>query len=57
MCGSIETIQGVVAVRYKNNDGKVDFEIKIPENTKAIFHYKNKEIALTQGDNKFEIIL
>ena len=57
MSGSIETIQGVVAVNYKNNDGKVHFEITIPENTKAIFRYKNEEIALTQGENKFIIEL
>ena len=57
MSGSIETIQGVVAVSYKNNDEKVNFEITIPQNTKAVFRYKNKEITLTQGDNKFEMSL
>ena len=57
MSGSIETVQGVVAVSYENKDGNVIFKITIPENTKAVFRYKNKEIALTQGENKFEISL
>lgn len=57
MSGSIETVQGSVSVSYKNNDGKVSFEITIPENTKAIFRYKNKGIALIQGVNEFEIAL
>ncbi len=57
MSGSIETVQGTVAVSYKNNNGKLNFEITIPENTKAIFRYKNEEIALAQGENKIEIEL
>ncbi len=57
MSGSIETVQGTVAVCYKNNNEKVIFEITTPENTNAIFRYKNKEFALTQGKNKFEIEL
>ncbi len=55
--GSITTPNGIVAVSYKNNDGKESFEITIPENTKAVFRYKNKEIALTQGGNNFTIDL
>ncbi len=57
MSGSIETVQGIVAVSYKNNDGKASFEITIPENTKSVFKYKNEEIALTQGKNNFIIAL
>ena len=57
MSGSIEILQGTVAVSYNNNNGKVNFEITIPENTKAVFNYKNEEIALTQGTNNFEIDL
>lgn len=57
MSGSIETVQGTVAVSYKNDKDKVSFEITIPENTKAVFRYKNKKIALTQGENKFETVL
>ena len=57
MSGSIETVQGTVAVSYQNNNGKVTFEITIPENTNAFFRYKNKGIALIQGVNEFEIAL
>ncbi len=57
MSGSITTPNGIVAVSYNNIDGKVSFKIAIPENTKAFFRYKNKEIALTQGENNFEISL
>lgn len=57
MSGSIETTQGTVAVSYINNDEKVNFTVTIPENTKATFRYKNKELALTQGENKFETAL
>ena len=54
MAGSIETVQGTVAVRYLNDGEKVKFEITVPKNTKAIFRYKNKELILTHGENKFE---
>lgn len=57
MSGSIETIQGTVAVSYKINNEKVNFEITIPENTKSVFRYKNKKFALTQGENNFTIDL
>ena len=57
MSGSIETTQGTVAVSYINNDEKVNFTVTIPENTKATFRYKNKKLALTQGENKFETAL
>ncbi len=57
MSGSIETVQGTVAVSYINDGENVHFEIAIPQNTKAIFRYKNEELALTHGVNKFEIEL
>jgi len=57
MSGSITIPNGIVAVSYKNNDGKANFEIIIPENTHAIFKYKNQEIVLTQGKNNFTIDL
>ena len=57
MSGSIETVQGIVALSYKNNGEKASFTVTIPENTKATFRYKNKELALTQGENKFETAL
>ncbi len=57
MSGSIETVQGIVAVAYENKDNKAEFKITIPENTKAIFRYNNEEIALTQGENNFTIAL
>ena len=55
MSGSIETVQGVVAVSYKNNDGKVDFEITIPESTRAVFRYKGTDTPLSHGENKLSV--
>ncbi len=57
MSGSIKTPQGIVAVSYENKDGNVSFKVTIPENTKAIFRYKNEEFPLCQGENQFEISL
>lgn len=57
MSGSVETVQGVMAISYKNNDGKVSFEITIPENTKAVFRYNGNDTLLSQGENKLEINL
>ncbi len=55
MCGSITTPQGVVGVSYINKNGKTDFTITIPENTQALFRYKNKEYTLSQGENLFSL--
>ncbi len=57
MSGSIATPNGNVVSNYINKDGIVSFIIKIPDNTKAVFKHKDKEIPLTQGVNEFEIVL
>ncbi len=57
MSGSITTPQGVVAVSYENNSEKINFKITIPQKTKAVFRCKNKDTALVQGENIFEIAL
>ncbi len=57
MSGSITTPNGIVRITYINDDGNVYFAITIPENTEAVFKYKDKEIALTRGTNEFEITL
>jgi len=41
-------------VCYTNDGESLHFKITIPENTKAIFKYKNKELALTRGENSFK---
>lgn len=57
MSGSITTPQGIVEVKYERNSGNISFEITIPDNTNAIFRYKNKEYALSRGKNKFELAI
>ncbi len=57
MRGSMKTPAGIVSVSYENNSGKVNFKISIPEGIKAVFRYADKEIELSQGENKTEIIL
>ena len=54
MRGSIKTVQGVVSVSYQNNKGKVNFEITIPQGTRAVFRYNNEDFPLCHGTNKFE---
>lgn len=52
MSGSLRTLHGDVAVNYENNSGKVKFRISIPEGTKAVFRFGDKEYALSQGENE-----
>ena len=48
---------GTVSVSYKNTDGKVRFEVSIPDGVDASFLFKNKELTLPQGKNEFVIEL
>ena len=57
MSGSMKTPAGDVTVSYKNKSGNIIFEISIPRNTTAKFLYKDKEISLSQGTNRFETAL
>ncbi len=57
MSGSMKTPQGKVAVNYENDSGKIKFGISIPNGTKAVFRFGDKEIELSQGENEFEIVL
>jgi hypothetical protein len=40
-----------------SESGNIIFEISIPRNTTAKFLYKDKEITLSQGTNRFETAL
>ena len=51
MEGSIETPSGKCAVSYRHETDGVHFTITVPEETKAIFRYKDREIELTLGEN------
>lgn len=55
MSGSMETPNGVVAVKYEKADEKINFTINIPENTEAVFNGLDREIKLSAGENVFEI--
>ncbi len=57
MSGSMKTPAGVVAVSYENNSGKVKFNISIPYGVKAVFRFVDKELDLSQGENKFEFAM
>lgn len=57
MSGSLRTPQGDVAVSYENNSGKVKFNILIPDGTKAVFRFADKEYELLQGKNELEIVI
>ncbi len=57
MKGSMKTPAGNVAVSYENNSGKVKFSISIPEGTKAVFRFGDKDFELSQGENGFEIVI
>ena len=57
MSGSMKTPAGDVTVSHKNKSGNIIFEISIPRNTTAKFLYKDKEISLSQGTNRFETAL
>ena len=47
MEGSIETLNGRCAVSYRHETDGVHFTITVPEETQAIFRYKDREIELT----------
>jgi len=55
MSGSMKTPNGTVSVSYKKIDGKVDFSVVVPKNTKATFKYQDTVFELSEGENKFNI--
>jgi alpha-L-rhamnosidase len=55
MKGSITTPNGVIAVSYVNDNGRVKFNISVPENTEAVFRLKEQEHKLKCGTNEFQI--
>ena len=55
MSGSMKTTNGTVSVSYKKIDGKVDFSVVVPKNTKATFKYQDTVFELSEGENKFLI--
>ena len=55
MSGSIETVNGKVAVSYKKDADTVCFSITIPKGTKAVFRYENNETVLCEGVNEIKI--
>ena len=50
---SIETPNGRCAVSYRHEADGVHFTITVPEKTKAVFRYKEREIELDTGENTF----
>lgn len=57
MRGSMEFSNGVASVSYKKKNEAISFNILLPPKTKATFKYKNQEISLIDGENKFDISL
>ncbi len=55
MKGSITTPNGVIAVSYVNDNGRVEFNISVPENTEAVFRFAEQEHKLKCGTNEFQI--
>lgn len=55
MSGSMLTPNGKVAVAYAKTEKGVDFTVSVPENTKAVFSFAQKEYALCTGENKFTL--
>ncbi len=53
MSGSITTPNGVLLVSYKKTDEVIEFNITIPEKTKAVFLFGGKESGLKTGENHF----
>ena len=51
MSGSMTTSKGVVSVGYEQSKDKVNFKIIIPQNTKAVLMFDDKEYTLACGEN------
>lgn len=54
MSGTLETVNGTVAVSYKKEEDTVLFSITVPKGTKAIFKYEDKETVLCEGINEIK---
>ena len=55
MSGSIETVNGKVAVSYKKEAETVCFSVTIPQGTKATFKFNDTETVLHEGINELRI--
>lgn len=55
MSGSMKTPNGIISVSYEKHGECIDFCIYIPENTDAVFLGFDREIKLSDGENKFSI--
>lgn len=55
MSGSIETVNGKVAVSYQKEAETVCFSVTIPQGTKAIFKFNDTETVLHEGINELRI--
>lgn len=51
--GSYRSIYGEVALRWEKVGQEVKFDISVPSNTKALFHYKSQEKELGPGKYTF----
>lgn len=52
--GSRTLPAGCVSVSYEKHDGRIFFEIRIPQDAKAVFSYEGTNHPLNSGINKFE---
>lgn len=55
--GSFETVKGTFFVSYEKKNGKVEFVVVVPQNTKATFKFRDTECELASGENKISICL
>lgn len=53
--GSLLTPMGRVAVEYKKADGKIEFNVEIPEGVECEFSYKGYAKTLCAGQNKIAL--
>lgn len=53
LSGSMTVVNGVVSVSYIKQNGKIEFNIVIPENTEAVFRFNGGEYELKNGENVF----
>ena len=53
--GKYKSIYGEIAVSWKKDNNNINFDIKIPPNTKSTFIYKNKVEKLEPGNYQFSV--
>jgi len=55
MSGSMKIPKGTVSVSYIKDSEGIQFHIHIPQNTQALFRYKDQERVLLEGENVFYV--